>query len=808
MLRNYILTTLRTFKRNKTYALLNIFGLAVGIGCAYVILSVINFHLSFDKHQTNYENIYRIVGIDIYPDGESYSMGTQHPVAAALRNDYPDLKQVMRTHYAYGDQVNVKDVKGGIVKHSLDEGLVFVEQNYFAVFTSQWLAGNKENALTRPNTTVLSLSLIRQFFGLTPARAGEAIGRTLNLSNKIDLEVTGVIADPPDNSGFPFTMLVEYETQQHTNPYYGSGNQWNSTSSSTNTYILVDNGFNQTAFDESLDDFIDKYQGDGSSENEKFKAQAFSEIHFEEKYGAYTSAISINFLISLGVIGLFLIVTACINFINLSTAQAANRAKEIGIRKAIGGFIGQLRMQFLSEIAIITALAMLLSLAVAELMFINLEDLIGQRMTLDLIDNPSNLLILLCLFVLVSLLSGLYPSFMLSKMNTVDALKSKITAQEQTQGFSLRKVLVVLQFSISQLLIISTIVIYSQTEYFMNQDVGFTRSSILSTYLPEQDEQKIDRIRQGLLASAAVSDVSFSLSEPIGNSDSWSSFNYAPLASENSYHANFKACDDRFIDFWEIEMLAGRTIRKGDSTNIVINRKIADLIGFQDRYEEVIGETLETGWGGDKKIVGVTQNYNVATLHDEQDYAVMIYMPQAWYNISFKKAEGASMQDVIHHYESTWESVFPEYVSDYTFYDESYAGQYEFERSISTLLIVFSIISILIGCLGLYGLISFLAANKTKEIGIRKVLGASIWEILSIFTKEIIFLLGLAFLISSPLAYWALEQWLSDFPYRIDFDLSYFMISLLVTVFIAVATISHRTITSARLNPAYTLKDE
>jgi putative ABC transport system permease protein len=809
MLKNYILTAFRSFKRHKTYAILNIFGLAVGIGCAYVLFSVIDYHNAFDKHLSNYDRIYRIVDKDIYPDSESYGMGTPHPVAEALRNDYPELKAVTRVHYAYGDQVNVYQPDGTIEKYSVDNGVTYAEPEFFEIFDVNWVAGSKETALTRPNTVVLSLSQIEKFFDLDEKTADKAIGKIINIANQQDLEIVGVVEDPVEQTNFPFTVYIEYETQKSTNPYYDGGTRWNSTSSGTNTYILVGDNFDREAFDATLDDFIDKNKGEGTSETEKFMTQELGEIHYDERFGAYGPMISKQLLYSLGVIALFLIVTASINFINLSTAQAANRAKEIGIRKAIGGYIGQLRLQFMAEIAVITGLALLLSLAVSELMFILLEDLLGYRLSIDLIEHPYKLLVLFGLFVVVSLLSGLYPSFLLSKMNTVVALKSKINVNQHSGGFNLRKGLVILQFAISQLLIIGTIVIKLQADYFLGKDVGFEKDAIISTFLPERDEQKLERFRNEMLASPVISDISMSLAEPTGNSDSWSNINYAPLASETDYHANFKACDDRFIDFWGIDLIAGRFIKPSDSTkNVVVNRKIADLMGFKDQYDAVIGETIETGWNGDKKIVGVSENFHVDKLTEELPYVVMIHAPFAWYNASFKISAGGDPTAALDHYRSVWESVFPEYVSSYSFYDKSYAERYQYEVNTSKLLMIFSIISILIGCLGLYGLISFMAINKTKEIGVRKVLGASVWSILSIFSIETLLLIGLAFVVAAPIAYFILNALLDEIPYRIDLNVSYFLLGLIGTMLIAFLTISHRTIASARINPAATLKDE
>lgn len=808
MLRNYLITALRSFKRNKTYAVLNILGLAFGIGCSFVLFSVIDYHRVFDHHLSRYDRIYRVVGTDILPDGDRHGMGTPHPVAAAFRTDYPELEAVTRVHYAYGDQINIYRPQGGVDKFSIEEGLVFIEPQFFEIFDVNWIAGEASQAMNRPNTVILSARMVSKFFGLGPEKAHECMGRLINLSNKQDLEIVGVVEDPDEQSSFPFTIFVSYETQEKVNPYYNGGTSWNSTSSSTNTFLLVPERFDLTSLESGLDDLIDKYRGEGSSKSEKLTLQPLAELHFDDRYGAYVPTISRQLLLALGVIAIFLIITASINFINLSTAQAANRAKEIGIRKAMGGYIRQLRWQFITEIAVITAISLFISLAIAELMFILLEDLLGYRLSVDLIQQPYKILTLIGLFVIVTLLSGLYPSFLLSKMNPIVALKSKINAG-QSGGFGLRKGLVIIQFAISQLLIIGTIVIKLQSDYYLNKDVGFEKDAIISSYLPERDVQKLARFKQELLSSSSIESVSLSMAEPTGNSDSWTNLNYAPLASETDYTMNMKTCDEDYITFWGIPLLSGRFIESSDSTkNIAINRKIADLMGYEGRYDEVIGLKVNTGWNGDKTIVGVTENYHVENLTEEIPYVAMIYAPFAWYNASFKIKAGANPQSALDHYQSVWESVFPEYVADYSFYDQSYAERYENEINTAQLLMIFSVISILIGCLGLYGLVSFMAANKTKEIGVRKVLGASMWNILHMFSKEVIILLSISFVVSAPIAYLILRNILEDIPYRIELKAGYFLLGLLSTLVIAFLTISHRTISSARLNPATTLKDE
>ncbi|WP_421765180.1 ABC transporter permease [Ekhidna sp.] len=809
MLKNYLKTALRNLSRNKAYSFLNVLGLALGIGCALVIYKVIVFENSFDKHQENYSDIYRIVGQGIRAGEVSKGMGTPHPVGPSLKEDFPDVEIVARTHYEYGDQINVKDGQQ-INKFLVEEGVVYTENDFFKIFTIEFLAGDEETALTEPNTAVLAASQCRILFGLDKGQEAEAMGKMFNVGNLLDFKVVGVITDPLEATNFPFTILLEYNGQSASNPYFGEGKRWNSTSSNTNTYFLADKGFNQLAFDNKLIDFVEKHYEEGASERRRFVTQPLGEIHFDDEYGNYVYSTSPALIKALAIIAIFLVLTACINFINLATAQAANRSKEIGIRKAIGGYSGQLIFQFFTEITLITSVALFCSLAIAEFLFVQLEDVIGTRLTLDLFTGFETMGFLFLLLVLVSFLSGFYPSILLSSMNTVKALKSKITAKNHSGGLNLRKALVVAQFTISQFLIIGTVIISAQMKYFIEKDLGFEKEAIIKSYLPERDEVKNARFKTLMLENPAIENITFSLSSPTGNSNSHSNFNYPPLEIEEDFNASYKPADEEYVNLYGLELLAGRNLSKADSTNyVIINQRIADLMGFKDDYAGAIGERLTSGWRRNTlKVIGVMKDFHSQDLSEGFQYVMLLRDPEVFYEVAFKTKEGVNVNQAITHFENTWEKVYPQFVQNWQFYDEELAENYEQEQSVATLMTTFSAVSIIIGCLGLYGLIAFIAANRTKEVGIRKALGASILSIIGRFTKEVLALVIVAFLIAAPVAYYILNQWLNDYEFRIDLGLGFFLIAFVVTLFIAAITVSHRTISTALINPATTLKDE
>ncbi|MDW3192308.1 MAG: FtsX-like permease family protein [Cytophagales bacterium] len=808
MLRNYIITAYRNLSRNKVYALLNVLGLALGIGCSIVIFKVVRYELSYDKHQVNYDRIYRIVSQDIYPDRTDYGQGVPHPLAAAVKVDYPDVLESVVTQKAFG-QINTLQ-QGNIDKKFLMSGtLLYTKPEYFKIFPQQWLAGDSSNALKTPNTAIITASTLKKFYDLAPSEADQVLGEQISHENKAVFDIVGVIADPPENTNFPFEVYLEYSAMKITDVYFGEGDRWNSVNSNTNAYILVGSDFNATQFDTKLIDMVEKYHGEGESDGNRYHAQPLSDVHYSKRYSNYVDSVSKESLYALAIIAAFLVLTACINFINLATAQAANRSKEIGIRKAIGSSGSQIVTQFLSEIFLITLVATVLSLAIGELLFIHLESVVGYRLSLFPFTDIPSIIFIVCLLFIVTFFAGSYPSFLLSKMNTVKALKSKITSKNSSGGVSLRKVLVICQFAISQFMIVGTLIITAQMDYFLNADLGFNRDAKILTYLPERDEVKRDRFKTMMLQSASITDITFSLSAPLGTSGSFSNFNYEPLNSEDEYHSSFKTVDDRYIDYYELELVAGRKLRGSDSTNVaVINEKIADLMGYKDRYEEVLGQKLTSGFKGDKTVIGVMKNFHNTPLRNDIDFVMLINDPEFYYEISFKIGSRTDYKAALDHFNESWEEVFPEYVKNWEFYDEQLANQYEDEQKVSSLMKLFSIIAILIGCIGLYGLISFIALNKMKEIGVRKVLGASIGNILMIYSKEIVILLSIAFIVAGPGAFYLMDLWLDDFTYSINISPLFFIVAFFLSMLVALLTISHRTISSALMDPARTLKDE
>lgn len=811
MIRNYLLTALRNIKREKIYSLLNIVGLAMGIGCALVIYKIVTYELSYDRHQENFDNIYRIVREKQISTGINYNEGVPHPLGPALKSDFSQMVSAL-THYMYGGLITINGPGGNRIKYQEESGVVFAEPTIFDVFTTDFLAGNQSTALENPGSGVIASSLAQKYFGLTPNNLDQALGQVITLENALDIHITGVISDPPRTTDAPFLLLIHYNSQESVNPYYGKGTRWNSNSSQTNCFVRLEGSQRPEDIANQFPAFIDKYYGDGTSEKERYVLQPLSDLHYNTNYGVYSeSQITKESLFALAVVGIFLIVTGAINFINLATAQAVKRSKEVGVRKALGGNRIQLATQFLSETILITLMASFVGFVISELLFIYLKDILGYKLTLDLLSNLETLFFVVLLVSFVGFMSGLYPAIIMARMDPVVALKNKLHNKTGSGFLSLRRVLVVVQFTISQTLIIGTIVVSTQLDYFLAKDLGFEKDAIYLTDLPDNDITKTKRFRTELLQNPDIQQVSLCLSSPTGNSNSHANIHHKSLQEDEEYRVNFKIADPHYFDLFGIELLAGRIYSDKDSSNqILINRQLSELIGFSNP-NDAIGERIR-GWRGESEIIGVVEDFHTRSLRRGLDYVAIINNPGIFYEVAIKintqEKNLSQIQSTIKEIEMKWGEVFPEYIINGQFYDEQLADRYDDEEAVSKLFQLFAVIAILIGCLGLYGLIAYMANQKTKEIGVRKVLGASTWNILNIFSKEMFGLIVIAFILAAPMGYYVMNLWLEDFAYRIPMSPLYFLMAIAVCAVIALLTVGYKSVSASMSNPVLSLKDE
>lgn len=809
MLKNYIITALRNLRRNRSFTVINIFGLALGISAALVLFKIVLFEKSFDKGFSNYERIYRVTKRVQSASGEELEAGVQNPFAKAFETDYPDFATVVRAFYSGDGQVSTPDVSGGWQHFEESDGIAFVDHDFLQVFDFEWIVGNPETALKEPKMVVLTESHAKKYFGINDSGYDRVLGKNIKIDNELLLTVSGVVEDLPENTSFPFNMMIEYEALDGFWDFFQK-DSWGSTSSNAHVFMLLNEGITPEQIEQVFPAFSEKYLVEETGTTE-FQLQPLSRVHFEPDYSTFGSGAidTQKRILAPTIIAVFLILTACINFVNLSTALAIKRSKEVGVRKVLGGQRGQLVFQFLSETFLITLFAVLISMGLAELILTNLTDLVGYTLSLNILEDPQLIVIVLSVVIGVTFMAGLYPSLILARLNLVSVLRSK--GQVAMSGnLNTRRGLVIFQFLISQILVICTLVVIDQMNYFENKDLGFRKSSIVTFPLPSREVEKLQLMRNQLMEFAGVNKVSYGFGSPLSQSNIGSTFNYAPLESEVDFDAAFKVIDEHYLDLYDIRLLAGRDISVNDTSmsEAIISEQVLKTMGLENP-EDAVGQKISTGFNGEKLVVGVIKDFHNRNLKNQMQPIIMIRFPGYFYQGAIQY-EGSEKQfsAMLEKLQSTWTAQFPDVIFDYNIFSDQIMENYEDEANMLTLFQAFSGIAILIGCLGLYGLVSFMANQKTKEIGIRKVLGASITQILRIFTRELMLLISVAFVLAIPIGYYFMDSWLSDFEYRIDLSVWVFVIAVGFTFAIAAITTGIRSLRAANANPVDSLRSE
>lgn len=814
MFKNYFYTAIRHMKREKLFAIMNIAGLAMGIGCGLAIYKIVQYERSYDRYQKNYDHIYRVVNKYTHPEfGIVYQAGQPHPLGDALTNDF-GIETTM-TFYAKDAQITVQDVHGNPERFQEYQGVAYAGPNFFHVFDYSFVAGDARTALVNRGSVVITESLARKYFKLKEHETGVALGRGLTVNNSTNFVVTGVVKDVPSNSDIPFTLIGSYPDQTASNPYFRNGTDWNEYHSDINCYALIPDASTAASLPNLLPNFLLKYAGKDRAAFQEYQLQPMADLHFDSKLANYSGRkISYQQIGILIVIGLFLVISACINFVNLSTAQAINRSREIGVRKALGVKRGQLVSQFLGETILISGIAAVVGLGVAQLLFLNIDDILGYSLSLSPIANPSEVMFLMGMVAVVGLVSGLYPALVMAGMDPVKALKNTLSVRSTSGLFSLRRTLVIIQFVISQVLIIGTIVASRQMEYFMGNDIGFSHSAILITKLPDASPAQLDLLRNTISAQPGVESVSLSVASPMSRFRVSNEFQHPSVQKDDRQMANLKTADENYIDLFHLKLIAGRNLpQEKDTKDAVVNRMMTKSLGYENP-EAALGDTFLYGRGDLKfRIIGVVEDFHSDSFHNPMENVILSNLP--WnikeMAVKLKTSQGSTFSDMqtsIEAIRTAWDKILPEAIFDFNFLDQQIAQLYRDEQRKSKLFQLFSIIAIFIGCLGLYGLIAYMANQKTKEIGIRKVLGASISSIFGIFSREMLLLVSIAFLIAAPVAWYAMRSWLQGFKFQVPLSIGFFLLSLGISLLIAMITIGYRAIAASLVNPVESLKNE
>jgi putative ABC transport system permease protein len=803
MLKNYLTIALRNLLRQRSSAFLNITGLTLGITSSIVLFLLLQRFNSFDKFQSNYDRIYRVVTQSDGNDGKSYTAGVPSVLPPAFRIDFPEAQEVTFTQYNAGALILVPQAKGEAKKFSEEAGVTYAESNLFKIFDRKVLVGDIEKSLDEPNEAVISKSLAQKYF-----QREDVVGEVVKYGEH-EFKIGAVVEDPPSNTDFPFTLMLSYETIRKNNEEHGWGSIW----SDENCYFLLKEGESIASIENRLAEFTRKHNTERNFSNTEFLVQPLSEIHFDDRFGNYNyNTVSRGNLLALGVIAIFLLVTACINFINLATAEAIKRSKEVGIRKTLGSARSQLMTQFLGETAMVTLLSVLFSICLAQLALSFLNPFLEIDLSLSFGSNQGLLIFVSSVFVVVSILSGLYPALVLSGFKPAQALKSQIN-NRNSSGFFMRKGLVVVQFFISQFFIIGTIVLISQTNYFQSKDMGFRKDAIINIPIPEQENpaadstnSKMRSLKTEIDRLSGVEQSSLCYAPPASGNRSGTGFIMEGETDDKRKDTQVKAADSNYISLYDLKLLAGTSLPESDTiAGYVVNRKFAEVAGFNDP-NDIVGKRVRI-WRKTQPVVGVVENFHTGSLRDQIGATVLLSRISNYSNLSIR-VNAESFQTTLPEIKKLWEETYPNHIFDYSFLDENIRNFYEGEQRTSVLIMIFTSLAIFIGCLGLFGLVTFMANQKTKEIGVRKVLGASVESIMFMFSKEFLLLIVIGFVLAAPLAWFVMNEWLSQFAYRIDLSVWIFITGMGVTLVVALLTVGYRSLRAATANPVKSLRYE
>jgi putative ABC transport system permease protein len=803
MFANYLTTAYRNLLKNKSYAFINIAGLSLGLTCAFLIFALVRYHFSIDKHHKNAERIFRVTTQWITPDGKAdgNTSGVPYPFGKAMKTDYPQIEQLTMIEEQYNPMVMVEN-NGQIQKYKYtgsghDERGAFADASFFKIFDYQWVTGNAKT-IDDPGNAVISKKYAEKFFGST-----DCIGKIVKYDGRLPIKIIGVFADYEDNTDFPFQILISYNSLK---PFYGGelNDNFGNTNSSTQSFVLLNEKFTKAMWDKQILNFVKKHKPDGVKDT-RFIMTYLLDNHFSKDIGNVDK----NLILTLLLIGFFLIATACINFVNLATAQALKRSKEVGVRKVMGSTKAQLFWQFMAETAIITIISAIISIV----LFFLAQPIIESQLTgifkFTFYFNPVLITYLVGIIIFVILFSGAYPAIVLAGFQPVMALKGKISTQ-QLGGLNVRKGLVVMQFAISQMLIIGMAVVTSQLSYFQHKDLGFKKDAIVTVQLPftpNQDLVKMSTFKNMVSANSSVEKFAYSMSgAPLTGWTSSTSFRYENRPKEEDYSTNVKEIDANYLDLYGIEMVAGRNILPADSAReYLVNETFVKKLGLKNPVD-ILNKIVDMR-GKKLPVVGVIKDFHMRGLSNAIDPLVMASNMKNVYFANVKLRAG-SFQEPLKALNKAYDQVYPESFFESHFVDKQVADNYNNEVTMGKLVNFFALVAILIGCLGLFGLVSFMASQKTKEIGIRKVLGASVGNILGLFGKEFGILILIAFVIAAPIAWWAMNKWLQDYEYRTNIGWGIFGFSILTSVVIASLTVGYKSINAALANPVKSLKTE
>ncbi|WP_157766411.1 ABC transporter permease [Pedobacter ginsengisoli] len=791
---------LRNLWKHRAYTIINTIGLSIGMTCALVIFLFIRQYLSADNFHPNADRIFRVVSLGNGTDGKVPMMGVPVPMANALRTDFPQLEKVANLVQGY-HLVEIPGKDGSAKQFHKEYGTAFyTDPALFDIFNFPWIVGEPVS-LGAPNHVALTQSTATQYFGSWQ----NAMGKKLKFSgDETFYEVTGIIKDLPKNTDFPIHLVISYQN-------FGNAlsTRWNSVNMGHNCYVMVKPNTDINQLQIQLNGYTKKYYDPKDPLANTHLFQSFASIHLDAKFGnfspkRYTSS-QIN---SLRILGSLILLIACINFINMATAQAVSRSKEVGIRKVLGSNRKQLLVRFIAETFVITFVAITIACIATEIALPVVGNFLGQQIPFNIIDFPVILIFIFALWLAVSFLAGLYPAVFVSGYNPINALKNKVS-QGNKGAWSLRSILLIFQFTVTLIFIIGTLVVLKQIDYFKNKSLGFDNHAVLQINIPTDSISKtrFNTFKQKLLQRNGVEMVTYAYTPPSTSSNNFTSFYFNNSPQKTDFLLCNKPADEDYFKMFGLKMIAGKPLSKSDTVSgYILNETLLHKLHFKNP-EDVLGKYIQLNRRPLARIIGVVKDFNNLSLHGDIS-PVIFYTNKEEYESAFVKLNPLNMQETVKEIGADFNSTFPGQFYEPSYYDEYIANYYIVEEKTAVLLSFFTSVAIFISCFGLFALISFVAVQRTKEMAIRKVLGATTIELISTLNRAFIKMIIVANLIAWPLAYILLNKWLQGFAYKIDLPMLPFIFAGLGSMGIIIFTVALRTYKMTTSNPVEALKYE
>ena len=805
MIASYFKIAWRNLIRQRRTTFINLIGLSLGIASALILFVIVQYEWSYDRFHKNYENIYRIVTETQYENSVDYNAGIPYPTPKALQVDLPQLEAIVPL-LATGGQVDVRHKDPENPADKFSEQIVFTTEAFFQLFDATWLAGNAA-ALSEPNSAILDRKTATRFFGSWQ----QAVGQPLRLANDIPLNVAAVVEDAPENSNFPYHLLISYQTlEANTTMFNYDPDDWGTTNSSFQTFVLLNSNQDVASISRQLDNLAKKYFDADDHSTKLLHLQPLSDMHFDVRYGGTINErmIKESTLTTLVLIGIFVLLMAAINFINLSTAQAFGKGKEIGVRKVLGSSRRGLITQSFTETFLLVLISMMAAVGIAYFTLPHVHYFSNMPERPELLQGGTALFLGIAL-IAMTLLSGSYPAFILSGFRPIAALRNKINTA-QLGGVSIRKGLVMIQFVIAQLLMIGTLVAVRQMAFIRDADLGFDQEAVYMVQVPADDSltQRMDVFKQQLLQLPNVQSASMASDVPSSGSKWASNFYFDDSNTDITFPTYLKFADADYFGNYGLVWAAGKPYAASDTLReAVINETMRKKLGLASA-EEAIGKRIRIGFDNHWMVItGVVNDFTPNSLREEVG-PMIIATDKTRYEVVGIKLEKGAGRSTLAAIQQQFEQLYPEQYYQADFLDDTIAEFYEQEEKMALVYQLFAGLSLVISSIGLYGMVSFMLGQKVKEIGIRKVLGASVASIVYLFSKEFIYMVMLAFCIAAPVAYFFMHDWLANFTHRIDLGAGLFLTVISAALVIAMLTIGIKAFRAAVANPVDSLRDE